>query len=412
MTDRQQRGYTIVEIGFVIMASAILFYSLAAGFFKLKRDAEANDAREVIEIIKESIIDYAAKHATASYTVLNKDAQNITLYWRTPANRPYLPCPDVTGDGLEDRHPLPTVEINMEIILEVEKGKVEGFSEYGGYCVANRGMVPWKTLETPPADPWGNRYSYRVGENFSNSIAGFDGATRSSDIYSSRPLRLITLNGTRVGLQQTKPPGDSREVTVAVVLGALSSQLELESARHPSVICDRAPCGAPGVSLVAGHIATSEVTVRGGEYDVLAPIYAEMSDENVIEGVPVVILSHGGNGHGAFLGNNQDSQLYCRPFPLTDGYYADEKQNAYRSFALGTRCPPVTTAKIVGNIQNLLPHGFVARPAATLPGGGGEGRVFDDVVGWMSAEEIVNELRARNAISNERLPPVGLEGEP
>ena len=63
----------------------------------------------------------------------------------------YLPCPDITGEGLEDR------------------------DSTTGACLANpaEGNLPWADLGMGKQDAWGRKYQYRVMKDFANSVTRF-----------------------------------------------------------------------------------------------------------------------------------------------------------------------------------------------------------------------------------------------
>ena len=153
---------------------------LAVNYFELQRNSRYKETQRTIESIKEAVINYAANHAARSYVVVN-DSVAQPIRWRQPAGRPYLPCPDINGDGEEDRSPVLTA-------LEITLNPPSYPQETGGDCFRNKGLVPWVTLDMPPTDSWGNRYTYRAGNNFSNAMVGFDQETRADQAYYTLSL--------------------------------------------------------------------------------------------------------------------------------------------------------------------------------------------------------------------------------
>ena len=83
-----------------------------------------------------------------------------------PGN-PFLPCPDTTNDGLEDRNVVT------------------------GACLAAEGNLPWATLGFAGLDAWGNRLRYRVTPGFSNSLTGFGLASTGILTINNRAGALI-----------------------------------------------------------------------------------------------------------------------------------------------------------------------------------------------------------------------------
>jgi type II secretory pathway pseudopilin PulG len=78
-------------------------------------------------------------------------------------SKPYLPCPDTTGDGVAD----PCANTFT--------------TETTG------GNLPWVTLSAPATDPWGQRYQYRVNNAYTNSVAGFTLTTAPTGTACTAP---------------------------------------------------------------------------------------------------------------------------------------------------------------------------------------------------------------------------------
>jgi prepilin-type N-terminal cleavage/methylation domain-containing protein len=136
-------GFTLVEMAIVLVIVGLL---VSAFLIPLSAQRDLKDYAETqksIEEIKESLIGYA----------LNSTATD-------GSGRPYLPCPDTDGDGLEQ-------------------------ARAAGVCPSQEGRVPWSTLGTASADGWSNRFRYRVHPNFSNSTTGFS-------LTSTATLRVCT----------------------------------------------------------------------------------------------------------------------------------------------------------------------------------------------------------------------------
>lgn len=134
------RGFSLIEMAFVLVIITLLLGGLLVPFatqVEQRRIAETNKA---LEEMKEALIGYALSHSSVA----------------TP-NQPYLPCPDINGDGTEDR-------------------------AASGSCTLSEGEYPWVTLGTTPSDAWGNRFHYRVSTGFSNSQTGFGLSPTGGDI--------------------------------------------------------------------------------------------------------------------------------------------------------------------------------------------------------------------------------------
>jgi prepilin-type N-terminal cleavage/methylation domain-containing protein len=125
-----QRGFTLVELAIVMFIVSLLIGGMLLPL-AAQQDVRYNaETEKSLSEIREALMGFAASHNAAD-------------------GRPYLPCPDTTDDGIEDR-PAPS-----------------------GPCTAEEGRVPWVTLGVGRVDAWDNRFRYRVTPAFSNSATGF-----------------------------------------------------------------------------------------------------------------------------------------------------------------------------------------------------------------------------------------------
>ena len=125
-----QRGFSLIELAIVLVIITIMIGGLAVPLsaqIQARRIAETN---KTLEEGREAIIGYAMTHKTAG-------------------NKPYLPCPDTNGDGIEE-------------------------ARTGGKCPQEFGWFPWVTLGTGAQDAWGNRLRYATNTDVSNSNPGID----------------------------------------------------------------------------------------------------------------------------------------------------------------------------------------------------------------------------------------------
>lgn len=132
------RGFTLTEIAIVLFIVALLLGSLMVPIAAQMEARDNADALTTMSEIREALIGYAASRA----------------------GKPFLPCPDTDGDGIE----------------EARNGL--------GNCPNAEGNVPWSTLGLGRSDPWNRPYGYRVTPAFSNS-SGFQ-------LTSVGTLRLCT----------------------------------------------------------------------------------------------------------------------------------------------------------------------------------------------------------------------------
>ena len=119
-------GFTLVEMAVVLVIVGLLLAGLLIPLSAQIDQRNYSDAQKALNDIKDALFGYA----------MSRPAGN------------YLPCPDINGDGIEDR--------------------------LGTGCNNVDGNVPWATLGTPATDSWGNRYQYRVTSTFADSGTGFN----------------------------------------------------------------------------------------------------------------------------------------------------------------------------------------------------------------------------------------------
>ncbi|MHB1213437.1 MAG: type II secretion system protein [Thiobacillus sp.] len=126
---KQVRGFTLIELAIVLVIITILIGGLAmplSAQIQARRTAETN---RTLEEAREAIIGYAMTHKTAV------------------GSRPYLPCPDTNGDGIEE-------------------------TRTADKCPETVGFLPWVTLGTGAQDAWGNRLLYATHADVSNTEVG------------------------------------------------------------------------------------------------------------------------------------------------------------------------------------------------------------------------------------------------
>jgi prepilin-type N-terminal cleavage/methylation domain-containing protein len=125
-----QRGFSLIEMAIVLVIITILIGGLAVPLsaqIQARRIAETN---KTLEEAREAIVGYAMTH-------------------KTSGNKPYLPCPDTNGDGVEE-------------------------PRTSGKCPQQFGWLPWVTLGTGAQDAWGNRLRYATHTDVSNTYQGID----------------------------------------------------------------------------------------------------------------------------------------------------------------------------------------------------------------------------------------------
>lgn len=128
------RGFTLTEMAVVLVIVALLIGGMILPMSAQQDIRYSNETQKQLADISEALVGFAASKT-----------------------KPYLPCPDNNGDGLEDRT--------------------------GDTCTGNvqEGNLPWATLGLGRQDAWGNAFRYRVAATFSNSATGFT-LTSTGDI--------------------------------------------------------------------------------------------------------------------------------------------------------------------------------------------------------------------------------------
>ena len=384
---RFARGYTIVEMAIALAVLGLLF---AGALYPWQNRVESDQRREVESLLDSArlaVVAYAARNRTRSASFQPQGGGAID---QIPAGRPYLPCPDITGDGVEDRARLNEVSrfgnfrnpfVRRDI---VGSGVTVGI----GSCLQHKGMLPWATLGVAENDVWGGRFTYRVDPAFSSALLGFDETTRA-DIYDFRDLCPLTIS---------HPDSFSRRDSGE---GCRTPRADLPM---PAIICDAVPCDlsednidlSDNISnILIGLVAETVVNIPPSRY--------ERGD--IIDGAVFVIVSHGLNGRGAF---NRHVAVSCNAFP--DGVSSDAPDTGEQTNArlpghfagINTNCAEASRDTI--RIKRSENHHFFVSHPRTRGGEIERGFDFDDIVIWASANEIIGQMAALGVMPIAALP--------
>ncbi|MBI3432757.1 MAG: type II secretion system protein [Hydrogenophilales bacterium] len=128
-----QRGFTLIEMAIVLVIVTILIGGLAMPLSAQIQARRIAETRQTLQEAREALLGYAMTHHV------------------TAGTNHYLPCPDTTGDGHEDR--------------------------VGTGCAGQSGLLPWVDLGIAPQDAWGNRLHYAVITQFADSGSGFSASS-------------------------------------------------------------------------------------------------------------------------------------------------------------------------------------------------------------------------------------------
>ena len=183
---QRQRGFTFAELGISMIIIALLIGGLLGPISRQVDQSRISSTQKQLEDIKETLLGYA---------VINRR----------------LPCPDLTGDGLEDRL---TAGANAGACGDPALGTIQLL-----------GTLPWATLNFTESDAWNNRFGYRVAGEFSMAASdpslpqaapgpsfglSFSAATQGDIVVNQRNAAKTTtrLAGGTLGVgAATDPPG-------------------------------------------------------------------------------------------------------------------------------------------------------------------------------------------------------------
>ena len=118
----RHEGFTLIEMAVAVFIIALLLGSILVPLTAQVEQRQVADTQKALDEIKEALLGFAVANG-------------------------HLPCPDRTAAG-------PGFGLANDGYEDVTPGS--------GNCVVSEGNVPWATLGVVNADPWGNRFRYRV----------------------------------------------------------------------------------------------------------------------------------------------------------------------------------------------------------------------------------------------------------
>lgn len=433
---QRSRGFTIVEAALSIVVLSLLLGMALVPLNKRYEARKAEETRVMLEDIRKAIVGYALRNRTARSVAAAGPASNSAQITRSliPAGRPYLPCPDHDGDGIEDRFAAPVAQTLAEfpfsetqlappITLVIPQqvlqtiflyrgsnisremqlgGNNRGGSQQYGICHSDKGFVPWTTLGTPPADPYGNRFTYRVDPIFANSALGIGQESRA-DVFDPRlPLQSTVVAGVTIRHY-------ARRATVYLAHRGSSNRfvddqptllcLEPSSQAERTALAD----GCDAADISTNNVAAAELTVFDSNALATAARLYEMGD--VIGGPAFVVVSHGKHAPGAVPHNNGDNtavtertnatdRFVCRisgPGSYPSGYAVGEleRENVSSVFT----CPSHVVSGTPSANRQARNHAFISMRSHQS-----SESVFDDQLVFMSDVGLIGQLTALGLI--------------
>lgn len=364
-----RRGFNLIEIAIVVVVIGILgsavLVPLTAALVEEQYEREA----AAMERARVAVMGYAARSQTPRVRILSSGGnRGVTPgaptnptppedIYVVPGGRAYFPCPDITGDGNEDRNyyhydgtdiaeywsntarGTPIIDEGgtsdgvLSILHEFSYGAQTGVARplgdlrTVGSCSAMRGFLPWKTLGLPPTDTWGNLRTYAVDASYSHAVAGFNQNTRTDNFYTHGLMD-----------ETTAPPFllfPRRDIIYGLLLaGTADTNIGLAiNFNVPiglcigvgGVVCSIANVGNGSAPLAFGDKPTFPTTAPEGcetdsmgHYICAHRYYPASPDPNDLQdGLIFVIVSHGRNGFGAGK-YNPGGGVSCNPGVFTN----------------------------------------------------------------------------------------------
>lgn len=139
ISKHNQQGFSLLEVAISLILLGLLLYGMVKTNVVNRDYDQFKDNRIQLQEIRESLLLFAQTNA-------------------------YLPCPDTSGDGLENR-------------------------ASGGECVRNWGALPHQMLGVKELDVWQQPYFYSVnGEADSTGVIEINDPTESASFFSTASL--------------------------------------------------------------------------------------------------------------------------------------------------------------------------------------------------------------------------------
>lgn len=179
---KPHRGFTLVELAIVLLVVGLVLGGLIVPLAKQAQSRRISETEAVLREIKESLFGFAIGNGR-------------------------LPCPaTVATNGLENRRNDAIANGPVDAPIEGCRGGV-----YSGF-------VPWATLGVPEVDAWGNRFFYRVTNEFTRAK---DDATANDPLNCLNPPpnpNLCTLGLTDLGnlTVETRNSGDKTKRSLSL----------------------------------------------------------------------------------------------------------------------------------------------------------------------------------------------------
>lgn len=415
--SRARRGFSIVEVAIVLVAFLLAVGGVLIPFGQRLAQDQYDAAELTARQIKAAVMDYAARARTrgrwlevemppVTMTIrINAARTRVTVVdsrlIRIPPGRPYLPCPDINGDGVEDRLINADLGIAIDAPLTPANLISQDESAAAGNCAFYKGMAPWRTLGTPPSDPWGNRFLYRVDPIFAQAAVGFDESS-SADAFDPRAGLTVTTSG-GVDYPVYRRREDSLSGRLDVDIDGESYNKNADMELLPNIVCYGTPGGGDdersgcvdGYQPLAGQLIPADVEPS---FDNPRPF----QEDDIADAPPVVIVSTGKNGYyGVNHQASEGGDIFCAAHP---GDPDEGSLGEYQNAVWGE----LNASNFAGNCiedEPYEPTGVSDTPTTGVSfSRQPRGEYNDDIVEWLSAAEIKAELGRRGVFPAPPLP--------
>ena len=385
-SKNKRRGFSLVEVAILIVVVGVIGTAALIPLTTFLTTETYQREEKQLQRAQTAVMGYAARRRTAPVTVVmsipnryNINGVMVSMATSTiSGGRAYLPCPDINGDGLEDRNYHDATGNNLTVNIATLTVFISGSGAQQdlrtiGSCSGMRGLLPWKTLGLPPTDTWGNRRTYAVDAAFSHKLVGFNESTLGENFWQHGIIDHYNVLDTVT--RNTVPyHGYPRRDTIR---GRDSQGSETRNYALPIGLC----LGVTGNECNRGGLNTSVVMAFGSYVKnppTGAPVaYRKYQQGDLMNGVAFVIVSHGKNGKGAV--NAKHNTVECRAGENPARYEAANYPFVYIPFA-GSAPSNFTCAQ---SFLNRSAQFFIINR---------RNENFDDLVVWATRDKLVNAL--------------------
>lgn len=153
MGINRHNGFTLIELAMVLFILALLLGSFLTPLATSIEQRNRQTTMQQLEQIRQSLLGYALVHG-------------------------HLPCPDCPDSTIGKCGTVNTTDSDS-----LNDGKEDGVDEPVTTatntrdstfvnCATEQGNLPWVTLDAPENDAWGNKFIYRVTDDFADNNDG------------------------------------------------------------------------------------------------------------------------------------------------------------------------------------------------------------------------------------------------